>query len=91
MRQIARQGVCQAGSAAIAGFWVAPALRGRGLGGYLLDRTLHDLEEYQRVEVQTHLVNHAKAVAIYEGRGFEVVDAWVNLSKECAVRGINPT
>jgi GNAT superfamily N-acetyltransferase len=78
----------QVGKAAIAGFWVAPALRGHGLGGYLLDRTLADLvaANFQNVEVQTHLVNHAKAVAIYEERGFEVVDAWVNMSKECAVR-----
>jgi len=80
--------------AAIAGFWVAPSLRGKGLGGYLLDRTLHDLFHapppwggYHSIEVQTHLVKHAKAAALYERRGFGVDAAWVNLQKECAVRG----
>jgi GNAT superfamily N-acetyltransferase len=80
--------------AAIAGFWVAPSLRGHGLGRYLLDRTLYDLihdppawEGYDTVEVQTHLVHHAQAAVLYERRGFETDDAWVNMSKECAVRG----
>jgi GNAT superfamily N-acetyltransferase len=87
----------QAGCAAIAGFWVAPALRGRGVGRYLLDRTLYDLIHaappwggYNRVEVQTHLVAHAHAAALYERRGFQTEMAWVNMSKECAVRGANP-
>jgi GNAT superfamily N-acetyltransferase len=87
----------QPGSAAIGGFWVAPTLRGHGLGRYLLDRTLYDLKNspplwggYERVEVQTHLVKHAQAAALYERRGFEVEMAWVNMSKECAVRGVNP-
>lgn len=87
----------QAGHAAIAGFWVAPALRGKGLGRYLLDHTLVELQSappprggFATVEVETHLVNHAEAAALYERRGFEVVMAWVNLSKECSVRGVKP-
>jgi GNAT superfamily N-acetyltransferase len=87
----------QAGNAAIAGFWVAPSLRGHGLGRYLLDRALYDLTHapppwggYQSVEVETHLVRHAQAAALYERRGFETDAAWVNMSKECAVRGANP-
>jgi GNAT superfamily N-acetyltransferase len=89
----------QAGHAAIAGFWVAPSLRGKGLGAYLLDLTLHDLchasppasrtswGSFRSVEVQTHLVKHAQAAALYERRGFVVDAAWVNLQKECSVRG----
>jgi GNAT superfamily N-acetyltransferase len=92
----------QPGVAAIAGFWVAPALRGRGLGTYLLDRTLYDLVhfpaprggyhtvpqwgKFHTVEVQTHLVHHARAAALYERRGFVTEAAWINLVKECAVR-----
>lgn len=81
----------QPGRAAIAGFWVTPALRGRVIGRYLLDRTLYDLahaSKYTVVEVQTHLVNHAHAAALYERRGFVTKMAWVNLRKECAVRGV---
>lgn len=87
----------QAGFTAIAGFWVAPRLRGHMLGRYLLDRVLYDLiyssppwGGYDRVEVQTHLVKHAQAVTLYERRGFEIEMAWVNMSKECAVRHANP-
>jgi GNAT superfamily N-acetyltransferase len=84
----------QPGTAAIAGFWVAPLLRGHGIGRYLLNRTLYDLihasqpwGDYDRVEVQTHLVQHATAAALYEKRGFITEMAWVNLVKQCAVRG----
>jgi GNAT superfamily N-acetyltransferase len=83
----------QAGCAAIAAFWVAPSLRGNGLGRYLLDRTLYDLRhspspwgDYDTVEVQTHLLHHAQAAALYQRRGFEIDAAWVNMIKECAVR-----
>ncbi|MCC6458358.1 MAG: GNAT family N-acetyltransferase [Caldilineaceae bacterium] len=105
----------QAGRAAIAGFWVAPALRGHGLGRYLLDRTLYDLVHapppwrgydtvpyrgesktiphkgaFQTVEVQTHVIHHPEAAALYERRGFVVEMAWVNMVKECTVRGAKP-
>lgn len=43
--------------------------------------------EFHTVEVETHLVNHAKAVALYERRGFVTETAWVNMIKECTVRG----
>lgn len=87
--------MAQPGRAAIAGFWVAPALRGHGLGRYLLDRLLYDLihapptgwDAFHTVEVQTHLVNHPQAAALYQRRGFEVEMAWVSMSKECTVRG----
>ena len=87
----------QAGHAAIAGFWVAPSLRGKGLGRYLLDHALDELYDappprggFATVEVQTHLMNHAQAAALYARRGFEVAMAWVNMSKECSVRGVKP-
>lgn len=78
----------QAGWAAIGGFWVAPVYRGKGLGGYLLDRALYDLAHpqaakptYHTVELQTHLVHHARATTLYQHRGFEMVTAWVRLTK----------
>jgi GNAT superfamily N-acetyltransferase len=87
----------QVGLAAIAGFWVAPCFRGQALGRYLLDRALYDLIHspppwggYDMVDVQTHLVKHAQAATLYERRGFEIEMAWVNMSKECAVRHANP-
>lgn len=87
----------QRGAAAIAGFWIAPRLRGQALGRYLLDRALYDLIHaqppwggYDSVDVQTHWVKHALAAALYERRGFETAMAWVNMSKECAVRHRNP-
>ncbi len=76
------------GWAALAGFWVAPELRGRGLGRYLLDRALADMVQappprggYTHVEVHTHLTHHAAAAALYGRRGFAVEAAWVNLVK----------
>ncbi len=62
---------------------VARAWRSRGLGSYLLDQTLHGLARsgYSRVEMQTHLIKHAQAYAMYARRGFTVEDAWANLVK----------
>lgn len=87
----------QPGAAAIAGFWVAPSLRGHGIGRYLLDRTLYDLVHasplwggYDTVEVQTHVVQHARAATLYEKRGFIIDMAWINLIKQCAVRSAQP-
>lgn len=75
-------------TAAIYGYWLAPSLRGNGLGSLLLDTALADMASYQamggpfdRVEVQTHLVRHSDAVALYESRGFTIDDAWVTLVK----------
>jgi ribosomal protein S18 acetylase RimI-like enzyme len=73
-------------------FRVAPALRGRGLGRYLLDLALSELSSanpsqrvydtaYQMVDVHTHLVHHARAAELYRRRGFEVDAIWVNLVK----------
>jgi GNAT superfamily N-acetyltransferase len=90
-------------AAAIAGFWVAPVLRGRGLGRFLLDHTLYTLahgtspeeddllssKRYRTVEVETHWVKHARAAELYTRRGFEAQAAWVNMAKECAVRGVD--
>jgi GNAT superfamily N-acetyltransferase len=69
--------------AAITRLDVAQAWRGRGLGSYLLDQTLHGLASggYSRVEVQTHLTKHAQAYAMYTRRGFNLEDAWANLVK----------
>jgi len=78
--------------AGIGGFWLAPELRGRGLGGYLLDQALYEMAYpprqepsgrggYASVEVLTHLVRHALAVKLYESRGFHADEAWVHLVK----------
>jgi GNAT superfamily N-acetyltransferase len=72
------------GSAAIVRWGVAEAWRGRGLGGYLLDRTLHELGKrgYRQVEVQTHLQKHALAFEMYQRRRFQPEEAWANLVKQ---------
>lgn len=90
--QIAWYPLAQPGTAGLSGFWVAPALRGRGLGSYLLDLALSELSStnvrhrvydsvYHAVDVHTHLVRHARAVELYRHRGFEVDTVWVNLVK----------
>ncbi len=68
---------------ALGSFWVAPDLRGHGLGSYLLDYGLHMMTQTspRRVELHTHLTHHPRACAMYEGRGFQVDMAWVNLVK----------
>lgn len=76
------------GWVALAGFWLAPELRGHGLGRYLLDRALAEMVHaaaprggYSHAEVHTHLTHHADASALYTRRGFTVEAAWVNLVK----------
>ena len=78
----------QAGSAGLVSFWVAPALRGRGLGRYLLDLALSEMSTpnathrvYDRIDVHTHLVHHSRASELYRRRGFVVDTIWVNLVK----------
>ena len=73
---------CAAGG--IYAFWLEPGLRGQGLGSLLLDTALCDMARvselggpFRRAEVQTHLVRHSDAVALYESRGFHIDDAWV--------------
>lgn len=80
--------MARAGWAALAGFWVAPELRGHGLGRYLLDRALAEMVHapaprggHTHVEVHTHLTHHTTASALYVRRGFAVDAAWVNLVK----------
>jgi GNAT superfamily N-acetyltransferase len=75
-------------SAAIYGFWLDPAWRGLGYGSLLLDTALDDMEgampsnlRLRQVEVQTHVVRHSDAVALYESRGFQIDDVWVTLVK----------
>ena len=74
--------------AGIYSFWVTPVLRGKGLGAYLLDHALAEMRKhthlggpYAYAEVQSHLVRHDAAVALYESRGFQIDDAWVTLVK----------
>ncbi len=76
---------CRAG---IYAFWLTPALRGKGLGGLLLDTALADMSRetqfggpFDYAEVQSHLVRHDVAVALYKSRGFTIDAAWVNLVK----------
>ena len=78
----------QADAAGLVSFWVAPALRGRGLGRYLLDRSLSEMSRknafhrvYDKVDVHTHLVHHSRASELYRSRGFVVDTIWVNLVK----------
>ncbi len=78
----------QADTAGLVSFWVAPALRGRGLGRYLLDRSLSEMSRknafhrvYDKVDVHTHLVHHSRASELYRSRGFVVDTIWVNLVK----------
>lgn len=70
-------------TAAIVRLDVRDAWRGRGLGSYLLDRALADMAAagHTSVEVQTHVVKHALAYALYTRRGFIVQDAWASLVK----------
>jgi ribosomal protein S18 acetylase RimI-like enzyme len=75
-------------SAAIYSFWLDPAWRGLGYGSLLLDTALDDMEgampsnlRLRQVEVQTHVVRHSDAVALYESRGFQIDDVWVTLVK----------
>jgi GNAT superfamily N-acetyltransferase len=74
--------------AALVNYWVAPDRRGQGLGRFLLDLALHEMAHaepprggYQAVEVQTHLIHHARAAQMYQRRGFVIDAAWVNLVK----------
>jgi GNAT superfamily N-acetyltransferase len=73
---------------AIFGFWLDPSWRGQGFGSLLLDKAMDEMaaalpagDGPRRVEVQTHVVRHADAVALYESRGFQIDDAWVTLVK----------
>jgi GNAT superfamily N-acetyltransferase len=63
---------------------VAEGWRDRGLGAYLLDRTLRQLRQagYRRVEVQTHLQKHVTAFELYRRRRFAPEAAWANLVKQ---------
>lgn len=69
--------------AAIVRLDVRPAWQGRGLGSYLLARALAEMAAagHARVEVQTHVVKHARAHELYSRRGFMLVDAWASLVK----------
>lgn len=75
-------------SVALVAFWVAPHLRGQGVGRYLLDQALYEMAccplprgGYRRIAVHTHLAHHPGAYAMYQRRGFKVDAAWVNLVK----------
>lgn len=74
--------------AAICSFWLAPHLRGRKVGAWLLDQALHriyaapaPLGGYRAVEVHTHSVRHPVATRLYESRGFQLEAAWAALVK----------
>jgi ribosomal protein S18 acetylase RimI-like enzyme len=73
----------ETGRVALGNFWLAPDLRGRGLGANLLDLGLHAMSQIgrQAIELHTHLTLFARAVSLYESRGFEIDAAWVNLVK----------
>ena len=72
-----------AAGAAIIRLDVAEAWQGRGLGSYLLQRSLAEMAAagHDRVEMQTHVVKHARAHAMYTRRGFTLADAWASLVK----------
>ncbi len=72
------------GHGAILRLDVAEGWRGRGLGGYLLHRTLHEMahQGLRRVEVQTHVQRHPVAFELYQRRRFVPEEAWANLVKQ---------
>ncbi len=74
--------------AALTNFRLADALRGQGLGRFLLATALHAMATapapwggFGEVELYTHLLHNARAVALYEARGFVVDEYWVSLVK----------
>jgi ribosomal protein S18 acetylase RimI-like enzyme len=71
------------GKMALGTFWVAPPLRGQGLGTYLLDLSLHAMSQMatRAIELHTHLTRYERAVELYQRRGFEIDAVWVNLVK----------
>jgi GNAT superfamily N-acetyltransferase len=77
------------GKVALINFRVDPDYRHRGAGSFLLDWGLYEMTRKEApsrkaahtVELHTHLTRNADAVRLYRSRGFEVVDAWVNLVK----------
>lgn len=81
--------MAQSGKVALINFRVDPAYRNGGAGSFLLDWGLGEMirggdaagNPVYTVELQTHLTHNADAVRLYRSRGFEVVDAWVNLVK----------
>lgn len=68
---------------ALSRLWLAPALRGQGLGGHLLDLGLRAMAQGgpARIELHTHLLHNDHAVTLYESRGFQIDKAWVKLVK----------
>jgi ribosomal protein S18 acetylase RimI-like enzyme len=73
----------QTGHVALWDFQVAETDRGRGLGSYLLDKSLWVMlrQGYHTVELHTHTVKNALAYGMYLRRGFEVVESWLCLQK----------
>ncbi len=71
------------GKVALGTFWLAPPLRNRGLGAYLLDLSLHEMSRTAStaIELHTHLTRYERAVALYQRRGFQIDAVWVNLVK----------
>jgi ribosomal protein S18 acetylase RimI-like enzyme len=64
-------------------YQVALEDRGRGLGSYLLDKSLVEMtrQGYRTVELHTHTVKNRLAYDMYLRRGFQVVAKWVALAK----------
>ena len=60
--------------------------QGKGLGSYLLDRSLWTMAQkgYHTVELHTNTERNAKAVAMYRRRDFSIVERWVGLRKRVA-------
>jgi ribosomal protein S18 acetylase RimI-like enzyme len=87
--QIAWYPMHTAGKMALVNFRIDPELRGRRGGSYLLDRGLNEMMQgmdrsggpIKTVSLHTHLTLFPNAMRLYRSRGFDVVDAWVNLVK----------
>jgi ribosomal protein S18 acetylase RimI-like enzyme len=73
----------QTGHVALWDYQVAETDRGRGLGSYLLDKSLWAMmrQGYHTVELHTHTIKNALAYGMYLRRGFEVVESWLCLQK----------
>lgn len=87
--QIAWYPMHTAGKMALVNFRIDPELRGRRGGSYLLDRGLNEMMQgtdrsggpIKTVSLHTHLTLFPNAMRLYRSRGFDVVEAWVNLVK----------
>jgi ribosomal protein S18 acetylase RimI-like enzyme len=71
------------GRVALWDLMVGESDRGKGLGSYLLDRSLFIMQGqgYRIVELHSNTLRNARAVAMYRQRGFQIVERWMGFRK----------